>query len=423
MLYIKNGNYKGIIMKQLSTALSIIAISISLPSYADSFTARHMGQGFTSLTHDFTSSISNPALLTKFDQDDDFYLSLNIGVRASDEYEVIDNGEDIADELEVLEDEINNLTNLAPGQIPAAQADLHQDVDELVAKLEAVDEKPVQLGIGFNALMIIPTNTLSSGLFVNQYGRVGVVIDYDDVDETTLDDAIDDLTLVDIDDLATSAIGVGYNIVEAGLMFGYQAVKSDAYDLSIGTKIKFQRVDVFYNNIGISDFDDDEFDITDDEFLTDNDGVNLDLGLYVNWGDERQWSFALIADNILSQDVELVIADPSIDNINLSVDLKSTIGVGYQQEWFSISAELDLTDRVGFKELSAPKYASVGAQVNLGEHMQLRVGARTDLNDVEDDVVTAGFGLSPWDVFSIDVGAFTGGNDNVGIAVQLGLKI
>lgn len=65
----------------------------------------------------------------------------------------------------------------------------------------------------------------------------------------------------------------------------------------------------------------------------------------------------------------------------------------------------------------------MGAQVNLGEHMQLRVGARTDLNDVEDDVVTAGFGLSPWDVFSIDVGAFTGGNDNVGIAVQLGLKI
>ncbi len=57
------------------------------------------------------------------------------------------------------------------------------------------------------------------------------------------------------------------------------------------------------------------------------------------------------------------------------------------------------------------------------EHLQLRLGTRTDMNDVENDVVTVGLGISPGDVLSFDIAAVAGDEDAAGFALQFGLKI
>ena len=107
-------------MKKLTTTLSLISLALCSTAHSESFTAKHAGQGFTSITHDFTSALSNPALLNKFDDDDDFYLSLNLGLAAADEYEVLDIGEAIADQIEDLDEDIDNLINVPPEELPSA---------------------------------------------------------------------------------------------------------------------------------------------------------------------------------------------------------------------------------------------------------------------------------------------------------------
>lgn len=402
------------------TLLLLPVMVLALPSYSESFTAKRAGQGFTSLTQDFTSSLSNPALLTKFDKDDDVFFSLNLGIMASDKYNVIDTAEDISDNLDILADDINGLqiqNFQSLGQAKNFYNDLNQQVDNIITDFKKIDEKVIKIRNGLNLQVLIPNKHLSFGLFFNQYGRIGGAMDYSENDEKILDDAILSGDL-DLNDLESATTAVGYSIAEAGFIAAYPAVKHTNYDLSIGTKLKYQRIDLYYNQVAISDFDDDDFELTNDENTTDKSGTNVDLGLYINWGDKRQWHAALVTNNLMKQTVHHVKQD-----ITFTLKSSTSLGLSYQNSWLNLATEIDLTDREKFASLAPSKYAGVGAEFRFYEHVQFRLGYRTDLNDIDDDIYTAGIGISPWDVFAIDIAAFTGDNDTIGAALQLSLKI
>jgi len=400
--------------------LLLPVIAVALPSFSESFTAKRTGQGFTGLTQDFTSSLSNPALLTKFDNDDDVFFSLNVGVMASDKYDAIDTTEDISDNLDKLADDINGINNQNFQSVSQAKNyydDLNQQVDNIIADLEKIDEKVVKVRNGLNFQVLIPNKYFSFGMFTNQYGRIGGAVDYSEGDEKILNDAVLDGNL-DLDDLESATTAVGYSIAEAGFMGAYQVVEHVNYDLSVGAKFKYQRIDLYYNRVLISDFDDDDFEITNDENTTDESGTNVDLGLYVAWGDERQWQAAIVTNNLMKQTVSHVQ-----QNITFNLESSAILGFSYQNSWVSLATEVDLTDREQFASLAPSKYAGVGAEFRFYEHIQFRLGYRTDLNDIDDDIYTTGIGISPWDVFALDIAAFTGDNDTIGAALQLSLKI
>lgn len=400
--------------------LLILIMAMSLPSYGESFTAKRTGQGFTGLTQDFTSSLSNPALLTKFDNDDDVFFSINLGIMASDKYDVIDTTEDISDNIDNLADDINgiqfqNFQTL--NQMQAYITDLNEQVDVITADFKKIDEKVVKIRNGLNFQILIPNQYLSLGFFTNQYGRIGGIMDYSEGDETILNNAI--LTGdINLNDLKSATTAVGYSIAEAGIMAAYPAVKHANYDVSVGSKLKYQRVDLYFNRVQISDFEDNDFEITNDENITDESGSNIDLGLYIAWGEERQWHAALVTNNLIKQTVHHVEQD-----IIFTLKMTSSFGLSYQNDWLSLATEIDLTDREQFASLAPSKYAGAGAEFRFYEHIQFRLGYRTDINDIDDDIYTAGIGISPWDVFAIDIAAFTGDNDTIGAALQLSLKI
>ena len=407
-------------VKFKQTLLLLPIMAIALPSYGESFTAKRTGQGFTGLTQDFTSSLSNPALLTKFDNDDDVFFSLNVGVMVSDKYDVIDTTEDISDNLDTLAEDINNiqLQNFQSlSQVQNYNNDLNQQIDVIIADFEKIDGKVVKVRNGVNFQVIIPNQYLSFGFFTNQYGRIGGTMDYNEEDEKTLNDAITTGNL-DLNNLKSATLAVGYSIAEAGVMTAYPAVTHANYNLSIGAKLKYQRIDLYYNRVAISDFDDDDFEITDDENITNKSGTNVDLGLYINWGDERQWHVAIVTNNLIKQTVH-----HSDQDITFTLENSTSFGLSYQNSWVSLATDIDLTDREQFASLEPSKYAGVGAEFRFYEHIQFRLGYRTDLNDVDDDIYTAGIGISPWDVFAVDIAAFTGDNDTLGAALQFSLKI
>lgn len=414
-------------MKTITARLTLIALALSATANAQNFNARHLGQGFTSITQDFTASLSNPALLTRYDEDDDSFTAINFGALLSDEHDVFDTGEAIADNIDRLSDDIDRLSNdinagniTTEEQLLAAQQNLQAQVNNITSDLAAIDDKPLYLRQGINAFTILPNQYLSFGLFINQYGRLGVAVDYDENDATRIQLAIDTLNETLLDDLSSSGKGIGYSVVEAGVMLGKTIIDNENYTLSLGTKIKYQRLDLLFTELTINDFDQDEFEFDDD--LADTDGTNFDLGVYVNWGDNRQWHFAFVADNLAEQEINFRPSG-STNTISFSLESSAKVGLSYQQDWYSISTELDLTDREGFDNLAKAKYAAVGAELKWSEHAQLRLGARTDLNDTEADLYTVGIGLSPWDIFSLDIAAATGDKDTVALAIQLGLKL
>ena len=405
----------------LKKALFLLPImAVAVPSYSESFTAKRTGQGFTGLTQDFTSSLSNPALLTKFRNDNDVFFSLNIGLMASDKYNVIDTAENISDNLDKLADDINGMSLQiiqSPEQVKNYNDDLNQQVDNIIADFESIDGKIVKIRNGVNLQIIISNQLFSFGLFTNQYSRIGGVMDYSENDEKILNDAILSGDL-DLKDLESATTAVGYSIAEAGFMAGYPVVTHTNYDLSVGAKLKYQRIDLYYNRVQISDFDDDDFEITNDENITKKSGTNIDLGLYINWGEERQWHAALVRNNLIKQTVHHVE-----QNLIFTLENSTSFGLSYQNSWVSLATDIDLNDREQFVSIEPSKYAGVGAEFRFYEHIQFRLGYRTDLNNVDGDIYTAGIGISPWEVFAVDIAAFTGDSDTIGAALQLSLKI
>ena len=156
-------------MNTFSKGLSLVALAVSLNATGESFNARHVAQGFTSITQDFTASLSNPALINRYDQDDDVYFSLNLGAIISDEYDVFDTGERVADNIDKLSDDIAELNSgdIPPSEIPGRQQDLQEQVDVITADLAAIDKKPLALREGVNFFVIIPNQYLSFGLFAS----------------------------------------------------------------------------------------------------------------------------------------------------------------------------------------------------------------------------------------------------------------
>jgi hypothetical protein len=420
MLLFENDPLNKSFTASAATAFFLLPfILMPLSSYAESFTAKRIGQGFTGLTQDFTSSLSNPALLTKFDNDEDVFFSLNLGIMISDKYNVIDTTEDISNNLEQLSDDINSihfqdLQYLNKTHINSNN--LNQQVDDIVADFKSIDKKIVKVRNGVNFQVLIPNKYLSFGIFTSQYGRVSGTMDYNEGDEKKLNEAIL-VGELDLNELESATLAVGYSVAEAGFMTAYSAVDNANYELSVGAKLKYQRIELYYKRVVIADFDDD-FEITDDQDTTDESGTNVDLGLYVSWGEERQWHAALVTNNLIKQKVHHIEED-----IIFTLESSVTFGLSYQNSWVSLATDIDLTDREKFTSLEPSKYAGVGAEFRFYDHIQFRLGYRTDLNDNDDDIYTAGIGISPWDVFAIDIAAFTGDNDTLGTALQFSLKI
>ena len=408
-LYSKTKQLKHINKCKVQGLILAIALMLILPVNADSFSAKNTGQGFTAITHDFASSLSNPALLTQYDSTDDIFLSFNLGGMGSDQFDVIDHAENIANNLKSLANDIN--------QQKISNDNLQMQVNEVINGLKSIDNKVVNIRNGINFQLIIPTTLFTFGLFTNQYGRIGGLTHYNNNDKKLLEDAIVQQNL-NLDNLQSTANGIGYSVAEAGVILGYQAIDNVNYEMSFGSKIKYQRIDLFYNQLNISDFDDNEFELDNDKYLTKQSDVNIDLGLYLAWGEKRQWRAALVSNNLINQEVQ-----HQKQSLIFKLEATTAIGFSYHNDWLAISTELDLTDREHFIALKPSKYASVGAEFSFTENAKFRLGLRSDLNDVDGDLYSLGLGFSPWNILTIDVAAFTGNNETIGAAIQFGFKV
>lgn len=331
-----------------------------------------------------TAALSNPGMLTVNENDDTFALLFPaIGVQAVDDGDVIDS----IDEFQDIED-----------QAFQSSADLQRQYD-LIAGLE---NSSLTLGVTPNAAIIYSGDSFTWGVSMRANASASVsVVDFNN-------------SLVN-PDATVQAIGV--MTTEIGLPIGTDFSLA-GMQLSVGIMPKMVNVDgIAYRrsieNIDVEDAFDEEIDLG--SFTT------LDAGVVLNVLDSVR--VGLVAKNLLEETKTMPVGpnNPTAP-IDINFDRHLRAGVAFDGGFFTLAADMDLTEiePIGFE--SPSKMFSVGAELNTFEVFQLRAGYQTNTASGSNDPDLLSLGVGLWLGFHLDAAVVVGDDSSFGGFVQTGFR-
>ena len=349
----------------------------------------------------------NPALLAAANEDEDFSVDLLGGVRAADPDELIDAVDNFSanNSIQVFSTAITNYnpSNTTPIENAAAQ---------LIADLQSISNKAVQLEVDAGLVIGVPNKNLGVSVYVNGWGVGGSIAEATQADLDAINQVVTDVTSsqapTDPTNTLTSSISARFAVItETGV-----AVAKDFNGYAVGITPKYVKVTTndyqfIGNQIDNADIDMSQGEATDSNF-------NLDIGVARDLGNGLKAGLAI--KNLLSQEYTTVL------NNKIKIDPMARIGGVYQNSWTTVAVDLDLTenDPGGFDTVT--QFLAVGAEFDLFDTAQLRLGVRHNLSDTpyESDTLSAGIGLSPFGAH-LDI-SVAGNADEVGAALQLGFR-
>ena len=186
--------------------------------------------------------------------------------------------------------------------------------------------------------------------------------------------------------------------------------------VAIGISPKLQRLDVYDYIVSVED-EVDTGDISD--FGVDDTGFNLDIGTSMQFGEEQQGKVGIVFKNLLSNELE------SIGGQVVEIQPQVRVGVAYEAfGWINLAADLDLTENEPLAFEDPSQFLGFGLELDIFGFMQGRAGYRTNLASTGQEVVSVGFGLSPFSLFHMDLGVYTNTDDpkkEVGAVFDLGV--
>ena len=362
------------------------------------FDARNDGMGGVGVasSHYSTAAVANPALLAKFDGNDDFALVLpTVGAQASDPDNLVDDIDQIKDSFDAFNSAVSS------GGDAAGYA------DTLSQQLQQADGKTGIASVGANIQATLPTSFATVGVFGNAYasGMVGAEMSQDDIDY--LNGVANGTVTADPSrELTSQAVGVVALIQDYGVAFAHQ-FDVQGMPLYVGLAPKAQKVETYNYSATITDYD--RSDLSDDKYLSSDSGFNADLGFALDAG---AMTYGLNVRNLVSRDIETKNVAGS--QYTYQIAPVATAGAAYRGEWVTAAADLDLNKTKGFKGQEESQFGSIGLEFDAAKWAQLRVGYRADLTGDMPNMATAGIGLSPFDVFHLDIAGQYGSDKAVG---------
>lgn len=126
--------------------------------------------------------------------------------------------------------------------------------------------------------------------------------------------------------------------------------------------------------------------------------------------------------NLIPQDYETVPIGENGLVETVSLEPQARVGVAYSGGFYTVAADLDLTenDPVGLEEGS--RFLSVGGELDAWGWAQLRAGYRHDIVDSDRSTASVGIGLSPFNsAFHIDL-AVAASDSSVGAGLRIGSR-
>lgn len=378
---------------------------VTTPAMADAISARNLAMGGTGVASSNYEAAgrANPALLTEYEERDDFSLSLPvIGAEASDRDDVIDTLDGVSEQYDTLERQIDS------GDITGAV----ESKTVIIDGLSTISGQPVRGNAGLGLSFAKPGTRFAFG--VDLYSRLdaGALGVYDPQDEQIINEAIlsgDSSRLEDIDSFGLAmAAGVSELVFSMATEFVVGGNR-----MAIGVAPKYQRVDTILYRASANDFDSDDIEL--DDLRNDEGNFNIDLGF--NYWFAENWAVGLTLRDLVGNDYDT----EQYNGYQATYEIKplATAGVAYNGDMFTVAFDADLNERGGFDVLDNSQFVRLGGEFNAANWVQLRAGYRYDLSDTLENVVTLGLGFSPFNVFHFDLTGSFGQNDTYGGALEM----
>lgn len=328
-----------------------------------------------------TAALSNPGMLTVNENDDTFALLFPaIGVQAIDDGDVIDS----IDEFQEIED----------------QGALTIDgIERQIEILEGLENSSLMLGVTPNVAALYSGDNYTWGVSLRANATASVSVT--DIDTNIINP-----------DGTVQALGV--MTTEVGLPIGTD-ISVAGMQLSVGIMPKLVNVDGISYSRSISDADvEDAFDEETDlgSFTT------LDAGVVLNVLDSVR--VGLVAKNLL-EETKTITANLNTP-LDINFDRHLRAGVAFDGGFFTLAADMDLTEiePVGFE--SPSKMFSVGAELNTFDVFQLRAGYQTNTASGANDPDLLSLGVGLWLGFHLDAAVVVGDDSSFGGFVQTGFR-
>lgn len=537
----------------LATAVAALALPTVNAAPFQPMDARGLAMGNTGVASAMRAHAPayNPSMLAQEFGKDGFAILLpQVGVSVSDEREMVDTAQDIADlifprfedavmsnnstnnledsvadlktAIDNLETALSGLSSSTPSDVNAAIADLqHKNtalgtaaenvqtslgtVDtvtkEMTSALESISGSPLAAKIGLGSTIAIPSKTFSTAISFSGNANISARVNFSDKDTGLLNayapaasgyvaqaqnlsgnlgSTLDNITNSNDDDaqkisnlkhaidgtggstglkddaenlktytsqnvgalnntpiiengaltagasdpdLNSSVEVVAVAIAEVGLSFASE-FDIAGQQIAFGITPKIQKISTFHYGDEVDGFEDVESDDLKDSQLDYTD-FNIDIGASYRFGEDKNWMTGVVVKNLLGgsykyQDVQTQSAYLPGGKVNLNPQVRG--GIAYHSKWFNAAFDLDLIKNKAVAYEAETQYASLGVELDVFRTLQLRAGYRTNLVSGGTDVVTAGFGLSPFGVH-IDVAAMANPSDylrEAGAVMDLG---
>lgn len=130
-----------------------------------------------------------------------------------------------------------------------------------------------------------------------------------------------------------------------------------------------------------------------------------------------EWTLGLTGQNLVSRDVDTREINGLKDTFQIRP--QATAGTSWSNGFITVATDVDLTPASGFASDEKAQYAGVGAELNAWDWAQLRAGYRADMRNSDNNVFTAGIGISPFNVVHLDLTGMAGTDRTYGAAAQL----
>lgn len=414
----------GIAMAAASTH-----VTAGAPNFLDSRAFAMGGVGVAS-ARPAAASFYNPAMLAvkQTSKSDGFGLILpSVAVVATDEDELIDEIDDFEDDF--LTPFENSIETLKTDLGSAAVAEFNTRTDALDNKLNALNNDNAIVDIGAGLSVQVPGQTLGVGVFVSGNARVSATIGYNDsallnqfrtdVNQAVTDgDPTIDLGYLE-GDLQSNVRAIGAATSQVGVTFAHN-FELGGRDIALGISPKMVDFRVYDYSADVENFEADDLKDTKKS----DTAINFDLGMATYLDDDKRWLFGLSVLNVLKQDLKTdgrVIAGAtpiSVSGLTVELEPTTTAGVSYSGLNYVVAVDLELTESKAVYLEDDRQFVGIGAEYDLFETAQFRIGARHNLAGSSDPILTTGFGLTLLGA-SVELAAM-GNSNTLGASFQVG---
>ncbi|MBL4307571.1 conjugal transfer protein TraF [Vibrio fluvialis] len=331
----------------------------------------------------------NPALTAVYRDRDSVGLlvpALGANIRDSDE------------SLSTIDDLQSSIDQFEAAGVGAAT---QENIDQLNGYLDDLaDDKPFAVSGGAGIAVALPMNAVSLNFFARGYAEI---LADSSIAANTGNTASDVETRYQNSYVNMLAFGYSEYGVAVAKLFTLQGQQ-----IAIGITPKIQELRTYKEVVTVQDFDLSDY----DQSKTSKNAFNLDIGAV--WLKDN-FRAGIAAKDLISHEIKTYD-----DQSSYTLDPQVTVSGGYVTDFLALAIDWDLTKQKRFKGVDDDtQFLRFGVEGNAWGWAQLRAGYEIDLESTLDNSITAGLGISPGDLVSVDLAANYAGNYQYGLSANL----